>query len=83
MSLQANQPALTHRHRAMLRAVYAGRGEALSGRVPGLLIDGLFCDFVATGELFRAGSSRPARTPWTSCCRASHHRWAVGLAPSS
>lgn len=55
MSPQMNSVALTQRHRAMLRAVDAGRGEAVCGRAPDLLIDGRFCDFVATVELFRAG----------------------------
>lgn len=55
MSPQTKSVSLTQRHRAMLRAVDAGRGEAVCGRPPDLLIDGRFCDFVATGELFRAG----------------------------
>jgi hypothetical protein len=46
---------LTSRHRAILRAVEAGRGEALCGCAPDLLIDGRFCDYIATRELFRAG----------------------------
>jgi hypothetical protein len=61
MPLRADKTRFTDRHRAMLRAVDSGRAEALCGRVPDLLIDGRFCDFVATGELFRAGliSARP------------------------
>lgn len=55
MSLRANGVALPQRHRAILRAVDAGRGEAVCGRAPDLLIDGRFCDIVATRELFRAG----------------------------
>lgn len=55
MSSQPKAEALTHRHRAMLRAVDAGRGEVLCGCTPDLLIDGRFCDHVATHELFRAG----------------------------
>lgn len=55
MHLRHKNASLTHRHRAMLRAVDAGRGEALCGYTPDLLIDGRFCDHVATLELFRAG----------------------------
>jgi hypothetical protein len=55
MSPQPNSKALTHRHRAILRAVDAGRGEVLCGCAPDLLIDGRFCDHVTTHELFRAG----------------------------
>ncbi|MHA6795628.1 hypothetical protein ACVGVM_19235 [Pseudonocardia bannensis] len=55
MSPSTNQPLLTPRHLAMLRAVAAGRGEALCGCEPDLLIDGRFCDHLATHELFHAG----------------------------
>jgi hypothetical protein len=55
MSPQPNSSALTHWHRAILRAVDAGRSEVLCGCAPDLLIDGRFCDYVATHELFRAG----------------------------
>jgi hypothetical protein len=50
-----SRSTLTSRHRAILRAVEAGRGEALCGCAPDLLIDGRFCDYVATHELFRTG----------------------------
>jgi hypothetical protein len=39
----------------MLRAIDAGRGEALCGCTPDLLIDGRYCDHLAAHELFRAG----------------------------
>ncbi|WP_214369150.1 hypothetical protein [Pseudonocardia sp. H11422] len=55
MSPTTSQPTLTRRHLAMLRAVAAGRGEALCGCEPDLLIDGRYCDHVATHELFHAG----------------------------
>jgi hypothetical protein len=38
-----------------VRAVDAGRGKVLCGHVLDLLVDGRFCDHVATHELFRAG----------------------------
>lgn len=48
-------PTLTRRHLAMLQAVAVGRGEALCGCEPDLLIDGRYCDHLASHELFRAG----------------------------
>ncbi|MGW6442665.1 hypothetical protein [Lentzea sp. NPDC055074] len=45
----------TARHRAMLQAVADGRAEILSGRVPSLSVDGLWCDFTATNDLCTAG----------------------------
>jgi hypothetical protein len=50
-----SRSTLPSRHRAILRAVEAGRGEALCGCAPDLLIDGRFCDHAATGDLFRTG----------------------------
>jgi hypothetical protein len=55
MSLKPVEHALTNRHRAMLKAVDAGRAEALCGCSPDLLIDGRYCDHLAAHELFRAG----------------------------
>lgn len=63
-SLQPDPSALPHRHRAILRAVDAGRGEVLCGCAPNLLIDGRFCDQVATYELFRAGLITAEPGPW-------------------
>lgn len=51
----------TARHRAMLQAIADGRGELLCGRVPSLAVDGLWCDFAATGQMFAEGLFRPAR----------------------
>lgn len=45
----------TARHRAMLQAVAEGRAELLGGRVPSLSVDGLWCDFTATNDLYSAG----------------------------
>jgi len=45
----------TARHRAMLQAVAEGRAELLGGRVPSLSVDGLWCDFTATNDLYAAG----------------------------
>jgi hypothetical protein len=51
----------TARHRAMLQAIADGRGELVCGRTPSLSVDGLWCDFTATAELFTGGLFRPAR----------------------
>jgi hypothetical protein len=51
----------TARHRAMLQAIADGRGELVCGRTPSLSVDGLWCDFTATVELFTGGLFRPAR----------------------
>lgn len=51
----------TSRHRAMLQAIADGRGELVWGRIPSLTVDGLWCDFTATSELFAGGLFRPAR----------------------
>lgn len=51
----------TARHRAMLQAIADGRGELVCGRTPSLTVDGLWCDFTATVELFTGGLFRPAR----------------------
>lgn len=45
----------------MLQAIADGRGELVCGRVPSLSVDGLWCDFTATAELFTGGLFRPAR----------------------
>lgn len=50
----------TPRHRAMLKAIADGRGQLLSGRRPNLSVDGLWCDFTATGDLIDNGLVRPA-----------------------
>ena len=55
MAPRLGPDTLPQRHRALLRAVGAGRGEVLRGCAPTLLIDGRFCDHVATHELFLAG----------------------------
>jgi hypothetical protein len=51
----------TARHRAMLQAIADGRGELVCGRAPSLSVDGLWCDFTATIELFTGGLFRPVR----------------------
>lgn len=51
----------TARHRAMLQAIADGRGELVCGRTPSLSVDGLWCDFIATVELYTGGLFRPAR----------------------
>ncbi|MDX8141443.1 hypothetical protein OG205_09790 [Lentzea sp. NBC_00516] len=51
----------TARHRAMLQAIADGRGELACGRAPSLSVDGLWCDFTATIELFTGGLFRPVR----------------------
>ncbi|GAA1339938.1 hypothetical protein [Saccharothrix algeriensis] len=52
---------LTHRARAMLRAVAAGRAEVTRSREPDLRVDGLLCsDQVAARQLAHAGLVRPA-----------------------
>ena len=45
----------------MLQAIADGRVELLCGRVPSLAVDGLWCDFAATGQMFAEGLFRPAR----------------------
>jgi hypothetical protein len=55
MSVKPVEQTLTNRHRAMLKAVDAGRAEALCGCAPDLLIDGRYCDHLAVRELFSAG----------------------------
>jgi len=52
--------ACTPRHRAILKAVADGRGQLLCGRRPNLSVDGLWCDFAATGDLVDNGLVRPA-----------------------
>jgi hypothetical protein len=51
----------TARHRAMLQAIADGRGELVCGRTPSLSVDGRWCDFTATVELFTNGLFRPSR----------------------
>lgn len=51
----------TARHRAMLQAIADGRGELVCGRIPSLSVDGRWCDFSATNDLFSGGLFRPAR----------------------
>ena len=51
----------TARHRSMLQAIADGRGELVCGRTPSLSVDGLWCDFTATVELFTGGLFRPVR----------------------
>ncbi|GAA3857010.1 hypothetical protein GCM10022243_22930 [Saccharothrix violaceirubra] len=62
---------LSHRARALLRAVEAGRAEVTLSREPDLKVDGLLCsDQSSARELSRAGLLRPARdTPghWVPC----------------
>ncbi|HEX6343257.1 MAG TPA: hypothetical protein VFZ92_19505 [Umezawaea sp.] len=50
----------TPRHRAMLKAIADGRGQLLCGRRPNLSVDGLWCDFTATGDLVDNDLVRPA-----------------------
>ncbi len=47
----------------MLKAIADGRGELVWGRIPSLTVDGRWCDFTATNELFTGGLFRPAREP--------------------
>jgi len=56
-----NVDGFTARHRAMLQAIADGRGELVSGRIPSLTVDGRWCDFTATNELFKGGTFRAAR----------------------
>ena len=51
----------TARHRAMLQAIADGRGELVCGRIPSLSVDGRWCDFTATIELYASGLFRPVR----------------------
>lgn len=54
-------PALSHRDRALLRAVDAGRAELLCGGHPDLLIDGRWCcDQWTAHQLAAAGLLAPA-----------------------
>ncbi|WP_242579320.1 hypothetical protein [Amycolatopsis sp. 195334CR] len=54
-------PAITHRARAMLRAVQAGRAELTASCEPDLRVDGLHCSDQATShDLARAGLIRAA-----------------------
>lgn len=47
---------LTARHRAMLRAVAAGRAELTCSRVPDLIVDGrCCCDHTASADLVTLG----------------------------
>lgn len=53
---------LTHRARAMLRAVAAGRAEVTHSQEPDLRVDGLpCCDQAAARQLAHAGLVRPAQ----------------------
>ncbi|RKT56237.1 hypothetical protein [Saccharothrix australiensis] len=53
---------LTHRARALLRAVAAGRAEVTRSREPDLRVDGLLCSDQMTARLLaHAGLLRPAR----------------------
>ena len=64
-TLTAAGPALTHRDRAILRAVAGGTAELLGGSEPDLLVDGrCCCDQMAARRLARAGliaGTTPAR----------------------
>lgn len=52
---------LTHRARAVLRAVAAGRAEVTHSVEPDLRVDGLWCsDQVIARQLAHAGLVRPA-----------------------
>ncbi|MET8854410.1 hypothetical protein [Amycolatopsis sp. NPDC004625] len=54
--------ALTHRHRAILRAVADGRATLRCGCAPDLFVDGVACcDQHAVHDLARAGLLVPAR----------------------
>lgn len=56
MSTTAVVAPLTHRDRAILRAVAAGTAELLGGSQPDLLVDGrCCCDQVAARRLAHAG----------------------------
>ena len=50
----------TARHRSMLRAIAAGRGQVVVNRRASLTVDGLWCDFAATNDLFDNGLVQPA-----------------------
>lgn len=53
---------LSHRARAVLRAVGAGRCEISGGSEPDLFVDGLaFCDQLLAHALSHAGLLRPTR----------------------
>ena len=54
------EPTLSGRDRAVLRAVAAGRGQLGSGCEPVLLVDGLVCaDFSTGARLVSAGLVEP------------------------
>jgi hypothetical protein len=50
----------TARHRSMLRAIAAGRGQIVVARHGNLAVDGLWCDFAAACDLVDHGLVRPA-----------------------
>lgn len=50
----------TARHRSMLRAIAAGRGQLVVNGHANLTVDGLWCDFAATNDLLDNGLVRPA-----------------------
>ena len=62
--MTAPAPVLSHRDRAILKAVAGGTAELLGGEEPDLLVDGrCCCDQVAVRRLARAGlitGARPA-----------------------
>ncbi|HEX6358375.1 hypothetical protein [Actinophytocola sp.] len=50
----------TARHRSMLRAIAAGRGQIVVDGHANLTVDGLWCDFAATNDLVDNDLVRPA-----------------------
>jgi hypothetical protein len=55
------QPELNRREHAILRAIRDGRGELSGHHCPDLLVDGCWCDHVATWRLLFEGLIAPVR----------------------
>lgn len=53
---------ISHRERAILRAVADGRAQMMSGCGHDLTIDGAWCDHLAAQHLLEAGLIRPVGT---------------------
>ena len=73
----ATVSTLTHRDRAILRAVAAGSAELVAGAEPDMYLDGLACsDQFAAHRLVHAGliaALGPARTGQRSAARLTAH----------
>lgn len=58
-SAPSTEGGISHRERAMLRAVADGRAKMMAGCGCDLTIDGAWCDHLAAQHLLRAGLIRP------------------------